>query len=125
MKADFGNINTIIADRWPEDRLGITYFIRDYNYSRYSYENFYDGLTQDDIHQLWFEDTELLVEQYDQRENLSYFLPYYRFLNDSHCSTIFAFLGSEIGDQNAGDYINDLLDPSKPLMSQVDWDGTL
>ena len=45
---------------------------------------------EDAIHQLWYEDTELLVDQYEARENLSYFIPYERFLNDSHCSTIFA-----------------------------------
>lgn len=125
IKDDFGNINTIIADRWPADRIAITYFMRDYNYSRYSYENFFDNLTQEAIHQLWYEDTELLVAQYEQRDNLAYFIPYYRFLNDSHCATIFAFLGTEIGDENVEDFTNALLDPTQPLVSTIDWDGSL
>jgi hypothetical protein len=125
VKDDFGNITNVISDMWPADRIAITYFMRDYNYSRYSYENFFDGLTKDAIHQLWYEDTELLVDQYEARENLSYFIPYERFLNDSHCSTIFAFAGSEIGEENVGNFIDDLLDPSQPLESKIDWDGSL
>ncbi len=120
LEGDFGAINTLIADEFPEDRLAITYFIRDYNYSRYSYENFYDNLSKDDIHALWWDDTQLLMDRYDDRDNLAYYLPYYRFLNDSHCSTLFTYLGSEIpeSDMTMGGFVDELFS-EEPLMSYL------
>jgi hypothetical protein len=75
---DFGAINTLIADEFPEDRLSTVYFQRDYNYSRYSYENFYPENSKDDIHMYWAADTDLLVDLYETRDNLGYYLPYWR-----------------------------------------------
>jgi hypothetical protein len=49
---DFGKINTHVADLFPEDRLTTVYFQRDYNYSRYSYENFYEANAKSDIHEV-------------------------------------------------------------------------
>ena len=120
LQDDFGTINTLIADEFPEDRLAITYFIRDYNYSRYSYENFYDNLSKDDVHALWWDDTQLLMDLYDGRDNLAYYLPYYRFFNDSHCSTLITYLGSEIpeSDMTMGGFVDELFS-DEPLMSYL------
>lgn len=122
---DLGAINHELADLYPDDRLAITYFVRDYNYSRYSYERFFEGIDKEGVHAKWWEDTELLMAQYDSRDNLGYFLPYYRFLNDSHCSTLFEFLLTDLGDWNVGDYLDHLLDDEVPLQSMVDPDGSL
>ncbi len=124
LEEDFGAINAELADLFPEDRLGITYFIRDYNYSRYSYERFYDNLEKEDIHQMFFEDTLLLIEQYDASPNLAYFLPYFRNINDSHCASIIDFALTDIGDWQLGDFIELVLDDSQPLQSLVDLDGS-
>jgi hypothetical protein len=119
---DFGTINTMLATEFPEDRFAITYFRRDYNYSLYSYERFYDYPDKETIHQMWWEDTQLLIEQFDQRDNLAYYLPYWRLLNDSHCDTLITFAGSEIqeADITLDQYVLDLVDDKKPLQSYVE-----
>ena len=124
IKDDFGDINAVLAEQFPEDRLGITYFVRDYNYSRYSYERFYDGIDRDGIHQRFYEDTLELMDQYDAYDNLSYYIPYERLLNDSHCTTIFSYVGTEIEDNDVGQWIDMLLDDSMPLQSFADLDGS-
>jgi hypothetical protein len=125
LEDDFGSINAEIADLFPEDRLAITYFVRDYNYSRYSYERFYPGIDEEGVHQKFWEDTELLMNQYDSRENLAYYLPYFRDINDSHCASILDFGLTDIGDLQLGDFIEMVLDDSQPMQSFVDPDGSL
>jgi hypothetical protein len=122
---DFGAINAELADLFPDDRLGITYFIRDYNFSRYSYERFYPGIDEEGVHQKFYEDTLLLMEQYDSRENLAYYLPYFRDINDSHCASIFDFALTDIGEWQLDDFIELVLDDAQPLESKVDLDGSL
>jgi hypothetical protein len=116
---DFGNINTLFSDQFPDDRLAMTYFQLDYNYSLYSYERFYDSnpeptvcaeplsesclLDKDNpadralVYRLWADDTALLMDQYDTRDNLAYYFPFYRETNNSHCATIPGFEDVEIG----------------------------
>lgn len=109
---DFGNLSTVLAAEYPNDRLASTFFRLDYNYSLYSYERFYDNdsgalmsiefgsgpgldshnwLDRADIYSLWWDDTDLLRSQYDGADNLAYYLPFYRDTNDSHCVTIPGF----------------------------------
>ena len=121
---DLGSINSAVADLYPEDRLAITYFVRDYNYSRYSYERFYEGIDKEGIHEKFFDDTLLLMDQFDSRDNLAYFLPYFRPINDSHCTSIIDFGLTDIGDWQLGDFLGVLLDDEQPLQSLVDLDGT-
>lgn len=114
--ADLGNLPTVLAAEFPSDRLANTYFRLDYNYSLYSYERFYErgvkgdieifgdgsgtgGLGLDEIdpfdraavYELWWDDTDLLTAQFDGADNLSYYLPFYRTTNSSHCATIPGF----------------------------------
>lgn len=114
---DFGVLNTHLADMFPKDRLSTVYFQRDYNYSRYSYENFYDDNAKADIMSYWAADTELLVDLYETRPNLGYYLPYWREFNDSHCASIISYLDTDIEEQdmNLGDFIDELLDDNVPL----------
>jgi hypothetical protein len=97
---DMGTLNTALADAFPDDRLATTYFRRDYNFSLYSYERFYDFPPKDEIMRMWDSDTQLLTSLYDTRDNLDYFIPYWRNVNDSHCTTLFSFAGSDIEAQN-------------------------
>lgn len=122
---DFGSIGAEMAELFPEDRLAVTYFIRDYNYSRYSYERFYPGIDQEGVHQKFWEDTVLLMDQYDAYDNLAYFLPYFRNINASHCASILDFGLTDIGDWQLGDFIEMVLDDSQPMQSFVDPDGSL
>ncbi len=156
---DFGALSQVLADEFPDDRLASTFFRLDYNYSLYSYERFWTlgggglerytggglGLEEDvgadrtGIHSLWWDDVALLRAQYDAdgRENLGYFVPYWRRTNDSHCVTIpgleespplellgnfaeLAWKGSEIttvdGEMDIHDYTVHLLS-DEPLKS--------
>ncbi len=97
---DMGTYNTALADEFPKDRIATTYFRRDYNFSLYSYERFYNYPPKDQIMQMWDDDTQKLVALYETRKNLYYFLPYWRNVNSSHCTTLFSFAGSDIEDHN-------------------------
>jgi hypothetical protein len=68
---------------------------------------------------MWADDTELLQGVFDSRDNLSYYLPYWRALNDSHCSNLISFAGSEIQEDGMGleDFVGDLLNPDRALRS--------
>ena len=111
LSADFGVLNTMLADEFPNDRLATTMFQLDYNYALYSYERFWtlddggdlveyfgDDLGLDQhvaadrtgIHTAWWDDIALLRAQYDAdgRDNLGYYLPFWRQTNSSHCVTI-------------------------------------
>jgi hypothetical protein len=114
---DFGVLNTHLADMFPNDRLSTIFFQRDYNYSRYSYENFYDANAKDDIMGYWASDTKLLVNLYKTRDNLGYYLPYWRALNDSHCVSIASYLDTDIEElgMNLQDYVEELFNDDVPV----------
>ena len=119
---DFGTVNTLVADEFPEDRLAVTFFRRDYNFSLYSYERFYDFPPKEEIMSMWWEDTQRLTALFDSRDNLSYYIPYWRALNDSHCTTLITFDGSEIqeADMELEDFVDELLDDGRPLTSYLE-----
>ncbi len=114
---DFGVLNTHLADLFPDDRLSTVFFQRDYNYSRYSYERFYADNSKEDIMKYWGSDTDLLVDLYETRPNLGYYLPYWRKLNDSHCVSIVTYLDTEIEelDMDLSDFVDELLDDKAPV----------
>lgn len=116
ISADFGALPRVLSEEWPDDRLALTQFRLDYNYSLYSYERFYTrakngdivifgdgsglgGLGLDEnvaadraaVYSLWWDDTALLTDQFDRHDNLGYFMPFYRTTNSSHCVTIPGF----------------------------------
>lgn len=111
---DFGLMNELLADLFPQDRLGFAFFRRDFNYSRYSYERFYTPMpTKEEIHAMWWDDTQKLMDQFDTRDNLSYYIPYWRAFNDSHCTIIgLSWQGTEIEEDGVDlhDYIEHVLD---------------
>ena len=121
---DFGNLNSMLADLFPEDRLATTYFKRDFNYSRYSYEAFYPNPSKEQTLEYWAKDTALLTAQYDKYDNLAYYIPYWRGINDSHCTGIITYEGTEIQemDMDLSIFIDDLLDDNAPLMSYEESD---
>lgn len=114
---DVGQINTALSHHYPDDILATTLFKRDANYSAYSYARFFDldenvPDEKEQILQLWAEDIDRMLYQYDGLPNFSYFIPYFRDMNESHCTTIVEFTGTEILDTgiDAGDFIEDMLD---------------
>lgn len=93
--SDFGSINDLVAVAFPNDQLGYTSYSQDYNYSRFSYERFYTPNDQAAVLARWKVDQDNMVQKLNQYSNFSYFIPYQRPINDSHCSTIITFLGSQ------------------------------
>jgi hypothetical protein len=91
---DLGSLNLAVSDRLPADRFAYTGYSRDYNYSRFSYERFYAGINKDTELAFWKLDEDLFVRIVGSRSNWSYFIPWERQINDSHCSTIITFIGS-------------------------------
>jgi hypothetical protein len=91
---DFGSINSMLATSFPNDRFAYTAYKSDYNFSRFSYERFFPGITQSGILAKWRTDTTNLINQIKAYSNYSYHVPWHRPINDSHCSTIITFIGS-------------------------------
>ena len=118
---DMGSINTALADEFPNDRLATTFFRRDMDFSLYSYERFYNFPPKEEILRMWNADAQLLVDQYATRENLRYFIPYYRNINDSHCTTVLNFAGSDIEERNMtlAQWVNDFVG-DKPVESMIE-----
>lgn len=118
---DFGNINTVLADSFPDDRLAVAFFRRDFNFSRYSYERFYEPTPdKPEILAMWWDDTQKLMAQFETRDNLSYYVPYWRSFNDSHCTMVgLTWDGTEIQEEgiDLGGYLDLVLDDDAPLQS--------
>jgi len=164
LRDDFGQLAGILAEEFPDDRLATTFFRMDYNFSLYSYERFYtrdgeeiilytgDGLGLDEnisldraaVHSLFWDDIPLFRNLADSKNNLAYYIPFYRDTNSSHCVTIpgfeevslgealdlfqndfgtLAWAGSEIGDMNLRDYVDHLLNDDEPLESHFEEEG--
>lgn len=131
IKDDFGLINTVVADRYPRDRLALTVYQMDLNYSLYAYERFYPMSSEARIHELWMQELTPLMRTFDSRPNLAYFVPYFRPDNCSHCvsipplardeATILStpWLGTEIQERGLDLYAFTelLLDDGRPLDS--------
>lgn len=96
---DFGSINRMVALQFPNDRIAYTGYTRDYNYSRFSYERFLTPNDEASIHAYWLTDQTALVNQLKAFPNTSYFVPYHRPINASHCDTIITFIGSHACQQ--------------------------
>ncbi len=140
LKKDFGFINTAIARKYPRDRLSLVAYRMDLNYSLYSYQRFFPGSTEAQIHALWWQDLQELMTTYDAEPNLAYYLPFFRSDNCSHCVSIppignppseptddnkvltQPWLGSAIPADmiDLKQFSEDLIDDPKPLKSYVE-----
>ncbi|OZG75228.1 hypothetical protein BTA51_02260 [Hahella sp. CCB-MM4] len=104
---NLGTLTTALADTFPNDRLGHTQFWEDLNYSSYSYERFYPDIYNDPdadsraekIHQRWYKDTGNLMASLNGYDNFGYYLPRFRGVNESHCTTIIEFNNSDIQEE--------------------------
>ncbi|HYC57728.1 MAG TPA: pectin acetylesterase-family hydrolase [Candidatus Binatia bacterium] len=92
--SDVGTATRAIATEFPTDQHAYTGYMSDYNFSRFSYERFYPGITQAGVLANWRADMNNLVNTMNLYANFSYHIPWHRPLNDSHCSAIITFVGS-------------------------------
>jgi len=88
LKVDPGLISQAIAQKYPHDRLSLVAYRMDLNYSLYSYQRFFPGSTEADIHAKWWLDLQETIKVYDSVPNLSYYFPFFRSDNCSHCVSI-------------------------------------
>lgn len=131
---DLGTLNPALALRFPTDRFGHTHFRGDLNYSRYSYELFYEEIANaPDIetrNQLllarWNQDTQNLINVVEPFNNYGYYIPFFRNLNDSHCSTIVEFGNGDIQEQGLelDDFIANVLSGTGTVMEAIETDPT-
>jgi hypothetical protein len=139
LKADPGRISEAIAKQYPHDRLSLVAYQMDLNYSLYSYQRFFPGSTEADIHAKWRQDLAATMKVYDTLPNIAYYLPYFRSDNCSHCVSIppvgnpplepldpakvltTPWAGTEIPELmvDLRQFAFDLLDDAKPLKSYV------
>lgn len=91
---NFGSINRMVAQEFPNDQLAYTGYTRDYNYSRFSYERFHTPNDMESVLSYWKQDQDRLVAELNLYPNFSYFIPHHRPINDSHCSTVITFVGA-------------------------------
>jgi hypothetical protein len=131
LRDDAARLNTALADKYPKDRLAMTVYEMDLNFSLYSYERFFPGISEAEVHAKWSGELDTLLETYATRANLSYYVPYFRSDNCSHCVTIppighpddvilsTPWLGTDIEQEhiNLRDYIELLIDDKRPLRS--------
>lgn len=92
---DFGSINATVAVNFPQDQIAYTGFMSDYNYSRYSYERFLRPNDRASLVATWRADQRRMVAELERYPNVSYFIPWERPINDSHCTTIVTLFGSD------------------------------
>lgn len=91
---NFGSINSMVATQFPTDSLAYTGYSSDYNFSRFSYERFYPGITKAQVLAKWRADQTNLINQIKAYSNYSYHVPWERPINSSHCVSIITFIGS-------------------------------
>jgi len=140
IKKDFGLLNKALARKYPRDRLSLVAYRMDLNYSLYSYQRFFPGSSEAQIHGFWEEDMARLIKTYEAEPNLSYYFPYFRSDNCSHCVSIpplgnppteptdldkalnQPWLGSDIQEKSLDlrQFAEDLVNDAKPLKSYLE-----
>jgi hypothetical protein len=96
---DFGSVNRMVSLEFPNDRLAYTGYSSDYNFSRFSSERFLSPNDRTSVLSYWRTDQAAMVAQLAPLANWSYFIPWERQINASHCSTIITFIGSHACQQ--------------------------
>jgi hypothetical protein len=91
---DLGTINSMVATQFPNDLMAYTAYNSDYNFSRFSYERFFPGITKAQVLAKWRTDQTNLINKIKTYSNWSYHVPWERPINDSHCVSIITFIGS-------------------------------
>jgi hypothetical protein len=132
---DLNNLGTLyrgLAEKYYNDRMGHTHFWQDLNYSSYSYERFYEDIVNETdaelrkqkIHARWHQDTQNLIQELNTYQNVGYYLPYFRNVNESHCTSIIEFANADIQEMGLelDDFVHNVLNGSGPVMQASEQD---
>ncbi|MBB3063061.1 pectin acetylesterase-family hydrolase [Microbulbifer rhizosphaerae] len=117
---ELASLYTSLSNKFPDDRLGITHFLADGNFSSYSYERFHDDIYNDPdpesrlnkLREKWQQDTHSnLIPLLEQTGNWGYYFPMYRDFNESHCTTILDLEYGEIAEHGLvlRDFLNNIV----------------
>ncbi|MCQ8185000.1 pectinacetylesterase family protein [Parvularcula maris] len=130
--SNYGSVNDAIASRYTGDRLGHTHFQLDQNYSAYSYERFYPEIQNAGsqsqrealITEKWQQDTGKLRSQLASYPNYGGYFPYFRDVNDSHCTTIIDIENGDIQELGLEleDFIDSVMDGNGAVLSATEQD---
>jgi hypothetical protein len=109
--SNMGSLSPALADRYPSDRFGYMLFEDDQIFSGFSYYDFYPYIQQEPdpekraemMHELWMQDIAQWTPTLDTKRNISYWMPWARDFNGSHCLTIVDFSGTGMIDQGYSD----------------------
>lgn len=123
---NLGSVNGALALTYPADRFGYMVFTRDTNFSAFSYEKFYDDISdapnprayREALFARWWPDLERWTADLAGYTNVSFHQPYFRNLNDSHCLTIIDFSGTGIeaaGVASLASFVDNTLDRGAPM----------
>ncbi|MCK0536199.1 pectinacetylesterase family protein [Alcanivorax quisquiliarum] len=129
---DLTTLYPALASQFPGDRMGHTHFWDDMNYSSYSYERFFPDIAQapDDatrealILARWHQDTQRLQNTLSNLDNFGYYLPRYRAVNESHCTSIIEFANADIQELGLelDDFVNNVMAGSGAVMQASETD---
>lgn len=129
---DLGSLYGALATTLPGDRMGHTHFWRDLNYSSYSYERFYPEIAnapdqankESLLHAKWATDTERLKNTLAGLDNFGYYLPMFRDVNESHCTSIIEFANADIQELGLemDDFIGNVLNGQGAVMQASETD---
>lgn len=145
---DFTNpssIYTVLANKYPNDRMGYIQFQRDRVYSAYSYSTFHKqlqgknpempgysiGSDQDinnywrDVLSLWGRDTNSLRLIFSNISNFGSYFPYYRDVAESHCASVVNFNRSDIQELGLElkDFYRNILDGDGAVIDAFEESG--
>lgn len=101
----------VLSETYPNDRFSVAHTQTDFNYSLYSYTSFH-GLSSrarnseeaKTIYKFWEDDNLNLVDLLEGLDNFSYYMPFWRRTNDSHCISLIGIndVAQDTGDELAG-----------------------
>src|SRR5262249_39735071 len=108
---DMGTLGPALAKKYANDRFGYMLFEDDTIFHGFSYYAFYPYSQQEPdpivrarmIHALWMQDITQWIPTLDSKPNVSYWFPWARDFNGSHCLTIVDFSGTGLLDQGYTD----------------------
>jgi len=129
---NLGSVNGALAQRYPEDRFTFLAFQSDTNFSAFSYQKFYDDISnapndfvrRQRLLERWQPDLSAWVADLQLYGNVAYHLPFFRNFNQSHCLTIIDFSGTgieEVGIADLSVVVDSTLDRG-PLQRNVEAD---
>lgn len=123
---NLGSVSGALALTYPADRFGFMLFTRDTNFSAFSYEKFYPDIANAPnaaayraaLFSRWWPDIAQWTAGLDAYANVGYYVPYFRNVNDSHCTTIIDFSGTgieDLGIASVGSFVDNALDRGPPM----------